>query len=255
MHLIEDQLTAFQPISLDGLNTIKLMNRYDRKFVFHRDKLPAVLDFLREDYRVLEIDDTRVFRYENLYYDTEDHFFYGQHHNRRPNRYKVRCRRYVETDQCYFEIKLKNRRSKTIKNRFLLDNGKIAEDLTDASREFARETIMLNGGGIADEIRPSLWTNFNRITFGNLSNRERLTIDLNLTYTDQAFQNRTMDNLIIAELKSESRSRNCPFSSYLRGLRITSARFSKYCMGIVLSDREVKRNRFKRQLLRLEKIT
>jgi hypothetical protein len=254
MKQIEDQLADFEAISLDGLNTIKLMNRYDRKFVFRKDKLPAVLDYLRKDYRVLEIDGKRVFQYENLYYDTGDHFFYCQHHNRRPNRYKVRCRRYVETDQCYFEIKFKNRKSKTIKTRMLLGDGEIDEELSEASREFARRTIMLNGSGIADRIRPSLWTNFNRITFGNLINGERLTIDLNLTYADHAAHSRTLDDLIIAELKSEGRSRNCLFTQHLRDLRILSARFSKYCMGIAMTERDVKRNRFKRQLLRLNKI-
>ena len=72
---------------------------------------------LARQYEVLEIDNKRFFKYQNLYFDTDDFFFYHQHHNRNLSRYKVRFRRYVDTNQCYFEVKHKNNKRKTLKSR------------------------------------------------------------------------------------------------------------------------------------------
>jgi hypothetical protein len=251
MNEIENNLVDFRTIDLDALNAIKLLNRYDRKFLFHKNKLPSVFDYLLNDYRILEIDHVRVFRYENLYYDTDDHFFYCQHHNKRSNRYKVRCRRYIESNQCYFEIKFKTNKKKTIKSRLLLKNGQINEELSEDSKAFARKVILLHNMDIANKVKPALWTGFNRITFANLYNKERLTLDMNLTYTDRANHRKRMENLIIAELKSEDFSLASQFAQHLKGLNIFPAKFSKYCMGVAMMERDVKRNRFKKQLLKL----
>jgi hypothetical protein len=255
MNQIENSLVDFKTIDLDALNAIKLLNRYDKKFIFHKDKLPSVFDYLLKDYRILEIDQTRVFRYENLYYDTDDHVLYYQHHNKRLSRYKVRCRRYIESNQCYFEIKFKTNKRKTIKSRLLLKDGKISEELSEESKAFARKAVLLNHGDIVNKVKPAIWTGFNRITFANLYNNERLTLDMNLTYTDRTNKSKRMENLIIAELKSEDFSLTSQFAQHLKGLKIFPAKFSKYCVGVAMMERDVKRNRFKKQLLKLEKFS
>ena len=51
-----------------------------KTFIFHKDKLKNVLDYLSKHYEILEIDNKRFFKYENLYFDTDDYFFYHQHH-------------------------------------------------------------------------------------------------------------------------------------------------------------------------------
>lgn len=253
MEQLENNLSCFNGTSLESLDLIKLMKRYDTKFVFHRNKLDAVFDFLRKGYSVLEIDKKRVFKYENLYYDTDDYFFYHQHHNRRVNRYKVRCRKYIESNECYFEIKFKNNKMKTIKTRILLDNKEILNELTQESKEFAKKSVLINNGtgNIIDRIKPSILISFNRITFADHINKERLTFDINLTFTDKDFHSQTINNLIIAELKSENASLNSPFFQYLKGLKIFPGRFSKYCMGIASTEKNVKTNRFKKRLLNL----
>jgi hypothetical protein len=252
MNQIEKDLKGFQEITLDGLDTIKLMKRYDTKFVFHSDKLTSVFNYLCKEYQILEINKKRIFRYENLYYDTDNYFFYHQHHNQRLNRYKVRCRKYIETDQCYFEIKFKNNKKKTIKNRILLNESNINNELSKESKEFANKSILINNGGIVDKIKPSLWIGFSRITLANLINKERLTFDIGLTYTNKNLDSRKIDNLIIAELKSENLSINSPFFQYLKKNKISPTTFSKYCMGIAISEKNIKSNRFKKDLLKLE---
>jgi hypothetical protein len=253
MNQIENDLAAFQATSLTDIETIKLMKRYDTKFVFHRDKLQSVFDYLRPHYQVLEIDQKRSFRYENLYYDTADHFFYHQHHNQRVNRYKLRCRKYIESNHCFCEVKFKNNKKKTIKTRILLDDKNIHHELLDESREFARKSILIDSGDIVDKVGPALWIGFNRITFANVINKERLTFDINLTYTGINANSCKINNLIIAELKSEHASLNSSFCQYLKYLEIFPTKFSKYCMGIALTEKNIKCNRFKKKLLKLNK--
>jgi hypothetical protein len=253
MKHIEKDLAAFNATCLTDIETIKLMKRYDTKFIFHRNKLQSVFDYLRRDYQVLEIDHKRSFRYENLYYDTNDYFFYHQHHNQRVNRYKLRCRKYIESDNCYFEIKFKNNKKKTIKTRILLEDKKINHELLQDSKEFARKSVLIDNGNIVDEVRPALWIGFNRITFANVINKERLTFDINLTYTDMNANSRKINNLIIAELKSEHVSLNSSFYQYLKCLEIFPTKFSKYCVGIALTEKNIKCNRFKKNLLILHK--
>lgn len=254
MDQIGQCLAEFQAIDLDELNAIKLMKRYDRKFIFHKDKLKSVFDYLLSEYKVLEIGANRFFRYENLYYDTADRFFYSQHHNRKLNRYKLRCRKYIETDQCFFEIKFKNNKKKTIKTRLLLGGRDISDELTEESKEFARKSVLINNCNIVDMVNPSLWIRFDRITFGNFINKERLTFDVNLTYTDKRLNSMKINNLVIAELKSEKISMNSLFFQYLKSIKIFPSRFSKYCMGIAIMEKDTKYNRFKRKLLRLENL-
>lgn len=253
MNQIEKDLRPFPATYLTDIETIKLMKRYDTKFIFHRDKLQAFFDYLHPDYQVLEINNKRSFRYENLYYDTDDHFFYHQHHNQRVNRYKLRCRKYIESNNCYFEIKFKNNKKKTIKNRILLEDKTINHELLQESKDFARKLVLIDNGNIVDEVRPALWIGFNRITFANVINKERLTFDINLTYADMNTNCCKINNLIIAELKSEHASLNSSFYQYLKYLEIFPTKFSKYCMGIALTEKNIKCNRFKKNLLKLHK--
>lgn len=254
MDKVEKYLADFSKVGLDQLDAIKLMKRYDKKFIFHKDKLKPVFDYLRNDYQVLEINGNRAFKYENVYYDTENHFFYHQHHNKKLNRYKLRCRQYIETNQCYFEVKFKTNKDKTIKTRLLLKDNSINGKLTYESKEFARKTVLINNGNIIDKVSPSLWISFNRVTFANLISKERLTFDMNLTYTDKRSNSRRIDNLIIAELKSENVSGNSPFFQYLKTINISPSSFSKYCMGIAITEKNIKYNRFKNKVLLIKNL-
>lgn len=236
------------------MNTLKLLKRYDTKFLFHEKHLKTVIDHLSQHYEILEIGRSRDFRYENLYYDTDDYFFYHQHHNQRLNRYKVRCRRYVESDRCYFEVKFKSNRNKTIKSRLLLNDKNFTDELSDESKTFARNAILMINGDIIDHVKPKMRVKYNRITFANKAKKERITIDRNLTYTDNAAQSRSINNLVIAELKSEKFSPNSEFYQYLKNLEIFPVKFSKYCMGIAINEKNIKHNRFKKKILALEKL-
>ena len=119
---IDKALIQFTSHGLDDLNAAKLMNRVDSKFILPISFLPEVLSQLTSHYSVLEINNNRISRYQNKYFDTPDMTLYNNHHNGRLNRYKVRRRRYVDTDTEFLEVKLKNNKKRTIKNRIKLAN-------------------------------------------------------------------------------------------------------------------------------------
>jgi hypothetical protein len=85
-------LSSFQPISLEEMDSVKLMNRTDTKYIFNKSKLPSILESLKNDYRCFFINGTRLSTYKTLYFDTEDFLLYRHHHNGILNRYKLRHR-------------------------------------------------------------------------------------------------------------------------------------------------------------------
>ncbi len=255
MRRIEHALACFRPTKLEELNAVNLLRRYDTKFVFHRDKIVAIFDALSGDYKILEIGNNRSFTYETLYYDTDDYLFYHQHHNRKLNRYKIRCRRYRESNQCYFEVKLKNNRRETIKSRLPLGNGAFDSNLSEESKLFAKERMLSGDGWIVEKVTPKLKVFYNRITLANHTNKERLTFDTDLTYIDRRGALHRINNVTIAELKSEQISLNSRLYQHLKGLGILPAKFSKYCMGIAVTEQNVKCNRFKKKIMGLKKFS
>jgi len=103
----ENILQNFQPISLSEMDEVKLMNRTDTKFVLNRTLFNEVLPQLTSSYRVLEISDQRLSSYRTLYFDTSGFDLFLDHHNGKGNRFKVRIRKYVESNLFFLEIKNK----------------------------------------------------------------------------------------------------------------------------------------------------
>ncbi len=250
---VKNCLTVFDGTALKNLKSIELMSRYDTKYIFHIDKLPYIFENLKQYYEILEIANRRSFKYESMYYDTDDYFFYHQHHNERPNRYKIRCRRYLDSGGCFFEVKYKNNKEKTIKNRYQLKDKNFRRGLSDESKNFAINHIHKNEQPVISKISPKLRVDYNRITLVNQQQKERLTIDINLTYIGKDLNTYRMNNLIIAELKQGCFSPDSPSVRCFRDLKIFPTNFSKYCIGIAITENNVKKNRFKKKLLTLEK--
>ncbi|MBO7396750.1 MAG: hypothetical protein J6T89_01675, partial [Bacteroidales bacterium] len=83
-------MQKLEPITLDEMDSIKLMNRIDSKFLTHESVLVKVLeDAAAAGYRVLTIGDIRQARYNSTYYDTDSYRMFRDHHNRRLVRQKV----------------------------------------------------------------------------------------------------------------------------------------------------------------------
>lgn len=235
----------FDPITLDEMDQVKLMNRYDHKFWFHIDKLMDILQEINEDYYILNIDGTNLLSYATVYYDTAKSSMYTKHHNGKKNRYKVRRRTYVNSDIQFLELKFKNNKGKTQKNRILTKNPMLK--LNQEEKDFIKENTPYDG----NNLEVSLYNEFTRITLVNKNFEERCTIDLNIKFRNNE-RSLTLDNMAVVEIKSDRGSSPSLLKLALRRNRLKSNGFSKYCIGSAfVSDK--KQNNFKPQLRAIEK--
>ena len=241
------KLSEFNSISLKDLDKVQLLNRKDTKFVFSQNKLLQLLDRLKPFYWILEIEGKRTFIYDNTYFDTDEFFFYTQHHNECRKRFKVRHRKYCETNDQYFEIKIKDNKNRTIKKRLKINNGN--GHFGEEEKRLISETIGLS----PQHLNPKLNMQFSRITLADKSFSERLTIDTNLSVLNGT-GSKMFDQLVISEIKQKKYNPKSNFIRILRNLKLPEMRFSKYCMGMLHVNRGIKYNRFKPKLLQINKI-
>ena len=228
---------------MDG---VQLMNRTDTKFILPGEVLLDVITGLRADYRVLEVNGTRQSSYETLYYDRKNFHHFIAHQNGKKNRFKIRKRKYVESELSFLEIKFKNNKGRTLKNRIKLPEITVAMD--ERSQAFVDEKLKND-----EALEPKLWNRFQRITLVNEALPERLTIDCNLSFSHNG-QVIAMPSLVIAEVKQESQNRYSPFIRELKRRMIRPESISKYCLGVTMLYPEVKSNNFKEKILRINKI-
>ena len=240
-------LSDFNSISLEDLDRVQLLNRKDTKFVFSQNNLLQLLDRLKPFYRILEIEGKRTFVYDNTYFDTDEFFFYTQHHNECRKRFKVRYRKYCETNEQYFEIKVKDNKNRTIKNRLKINDG--SGNFGEEEKRLILEIIGLP----PEQLSPKLDIQFSRITLADNSFNERLTIDTNLS-AKNGISSKIFDQLAVSEIKQKKYDPKSDFIQILRDLKIPEMRFSKYCMGMLHVYKKIKYNRFKPKLLRINKI-
>ena len=238
-------LSEFRPISLEEMDSVKLMDRTDTKFLLSTHNFGDLLRVLLKSYKCLEVEGVRASKYETTYLDTENLDFYIRHHNGKRNRYKVRFRTYVESALTFLEVKFKNNKKRTVKNRMVVPA--MEETLSEDSVHFIRDI-----SGIDYPLENVLKNDFKRITLVNSELRERLTMDMDLSF--EAFGKKAeMGEVIICELKQEKAKRNSPFLEAVRTHRHKPMRISKYCMGIAMMKDGIKRNNFKENFLILEK--
>lgn len=229
------------------MDSVKLMNRTDTKFVFPLSTLIKILPKLVEHYRVLEINGVRLNAYRSLYFDTEDFQFYHQHHNGKTNRNKVRFREYIDSGLSFLEVKRKNNKGKTIKKRIKVK--KITESLDDSNLDFVNKVI-----GSKMPLKPQHWNKFSRITFVHKRRKERLTIDVNFRFEDINSTKYNLGNMVIAEVKQAKRNLSSNFIRIIKEERIHPFRISKYCMATSTLFPQLKKNNFKRKFLHLDKL-
>lgn len=237
---ISKVLHKCKSIDLSGLNEVSLLNRIDNKYLFNISKLPELLNLLSDKYFILEIDNMRIHPYKTLYFDTADYKLFHLHHNGIKNRYKFRTREYSLSGHIFNEVKVKTNKGKTLKSRILRSKFK-----TDIDNKFS-ELIINNTNQSPADLQPSIYVNFNRITFCDYNFSERLTIDLGLNFKDCNTDNSVnFSNLIILEVKQSKLSAKSTINEILKKLRIFPMGNSKYCLGVYHLKNSIKRNNFK----------
>jgi len=239
-------LLKFDKITLAEMNSVSLMKRVDTKFILKESQLLEVLSKLYKDYKILQIDQERLMKYSTLYFDSQNKKCFKDHHNGKLNRYKIRMRKYLVSDLCFLEIKKKNNLGITNKIRRQIKD--FETDLTLDSKEFITNSNINN-----IFLEPSLYNNFSRMTFVNKSEAERLTIDVDLSFSFGA-KEKKFDKLVVIEIKQEGKRLNTTINRVLKSMSILPTNFSKYCIGISNTLDNIKSNRFKEINLKINKL-
>ena len=248
---VDALLNKMAPITLKQMNEISLMDRLDYKFAAPVALLPDILLEVADNYMVQEVDNKRISPYITQYLDTSDMGFYLMHLHGKLNRQKIRIRSYVASNLSFLEVKNKNNKGRTIKLRIPYHTQRVnsIEDINQG-KEFLTHHSLLD----VSMLIPSLENSFNRITLVNNEKTERITIDFNICFKNFKTQKEErLDRLMILELKQNGWTHS-HFRDILTQMKIKRSSLSKYCLGIVLTDPNVKYNRFKRKLISLNTI-
>lgn len=243
---IGDLLLQLEPITLEEMSGIRLMNRTDKKFVTNKAKLVELLRLVQGKYYAQFNAGSRIATYRTTYWDTDDFHYYMEHHNGRSPRQKVRVRTYMDSGITFLEVKTKNNHGRTKKKRVEVPGqGQIAE-MNDFLLSLVHRPV--------EDIHETVQNNFHRITLVNYGKTERLTIDFDVRFhnydTDQEAET---GDLVIIELKRDGNVFS-PVLDMFRQLRIKPSGFSKYCMGSVITNPSLKSNLFKPKLVRINKL-
>ena len=247
---IRQWLCLMQPITLDEMSSIRLMNRIDTKFVCTKRQLTDLLQCVQDKYFVQQIGTDRISPYRTTYFDTPQYTQYMQHHNKRAGRTKVRVRTYLSSGNLTFlEVKRKNNHGRTKKKRIQVP------DLTSATTTNGAAELVMEGTGLRLADMHAIVQNlFDRITLVNYAKTERLTIDMNVQFHNyETLNDRDTDQLVIIELKRDGNIFS-PITHILRDLHIHPTGFSKCCIGMALTDPRLKQNNFKQKLRMLRKL-
>lgn len=246
---INSLLSSFKKTSLQDLNKVALLNRSDKKFLFHREKLIDFLTDLSKFYFLLEIDSTLSHPYKSIYFDTNDFNLFHTHQRGKSNRYKFRTREYSVSGVSFNEIKFKNNKGKTSKVRLKRSSFNSSID-----KKFS-DLILKNSKIKPETLIPSLYVHFNRLTLTDYNFTERLTIDLGVSFTTPSKDySKSFNDLIILEVKQDKQANKSAIDSILLKHRIFKSSSSKYCLGIYSTQNNIKRNKFKSKHRNIKKI-
>ena len=240
---IINMLGKFAPITLKEMESVKLMNRTDTKYMFNLSQLTQILEKCIDSYKVVHINGSCTSTYQTLYYDTNNFELYHKHHSGKLNRYKIRIRTYKESKISFLEVKFKDNKGRTKKERIsYADSG-----FNDTAAAFIESVTPYK----ASDLVPSVEILYTRITLVNRNYPERITIDLGLTLK-KGNVTKAFDTLVIAEVKQD---KNVPsvFSHLMKEMRIKEGSMSKYCIGVSNLVETVKANNFKENNRRINK--
>jgi hypothetical protein len=244
------RLEGFDPITLDELkdSEAQLLTRTETKFLMTVEQCAAILSDLRESHRVLTVGGSRTGRYETQYYDTDAFLTYLQHHNGRANRYKLRFRRYLSSGMTFLEVKKKKNAGRTVKKRLETDG---LPDLSEPEPSaFLTESLPAD----VRAFHLVLTTTYDRITLVSRDCRERITLDLDLSFGNGK-ETRTYPNVVVGEIKHDRALHGSPAKDAFRRAGVRESSFSKYCIGVSLLYPALKHNMFKENLLFLERLS
>lgn len=235
-------VAQLEAVDLAELNRdAELHTRKDRKYVVPVSMLPSILAGC--DLRVLEIDGSRSFRYESVYFDTPSFLSYRNAAQKRRRRFKVRTRSYLDSGLCWLEVKTRNRRKTNAKHRFAY-NIEHRTAITDDGLAFIAEFDLVAPFG--NELAPALITRYRRITLLDVDSSSRITIDRNVEWETPGGESTQLEDMAIVETKTAGTP--CSFDHRLWGDHLRPVRISKYGTGLAALTPGLPANKWNRVL-------
>lgn len=227
------------PISLEEMNTFAaLQTRVDRKYIVTNGTCNELIDGVNIDGQVLEIDGNRSTIYQSIYFDTPELKLYKDAAYKRRPRFKARTRFYQQTETAMLEVKSKDGRGKTIKERTPYDVDHLHE-LTVEGKAFIDN--LMGEQGISDDLRPTLTSRYQRATIVDRETRTRITCDEFLTCTDWEQQTLSLPMCI---LETKSSGQPSPFDKWLWEHGHRPVRISKYCTALAVLHPDLPSNKW-----------
>jgi VTC domain len=249
--LIDQALAVFEPISLRALNgKAEMLTRLDNKYIVPSHRLQPAISAFSEWFDVLEIDGKRAFSYSTRYFDDVEKRGYYDHLQRRRKRCKVRVRDYLDAGFSYLEIKLKEKRSTTVKHRLAVINQ--LPELDDECAVFVDDRHRdCYDAKFTKQLDPALTVDYERITLVAKVGGERMTIDTELIFRAPDTERSAPSYMFIVETKSARG--NGIADKIMRANHIQPTKHaSKYCVGMAATGQVTRRNNFLAALRRLE---
>jgi hypothetical protein len=226
-------IRTMHPIDVNTLGQrAGLMTRRDRKYLVDLSLVPTLVDRLHADALVLEIDGRRQFGYESCYFDTPDLIAYLLAARRRPRRFKVRTRTYLDSDTRWLEVKVRDGRGRTRKSRIPW-TAQCRGRLGAAGAAFVAAQLV---GTVKDpepvvaHLAPTLTTQYLRSTLYLPDDAARLTIDESLEAWDVRGNGVVAPGLAIVETKGAGPA--CAADRILWSLGQRPIRVSKYATSL-----------------------
>lgn len=245
--MLQQLLQDYRSVSLEQMGKVKLLNRTDTKYVTTVQGLEKLLQMASGSYFIQEIEGKKLMPYTTLYFDTDECDMYSRHQRGCKTRQKIRVRRYENSDVFFLEVKRKNNKGRTDKKRMQIPER--VPDL-DNYREFLTQRSWYGNR----HLKPCLSNAFRRITLVNNAMTERLTIDLDLKFHNELTgMDYDMGPIVVVEVKRDGLTHS-PVLDMLKQLRIKQSGFSKYCIGMSLTNPSIKQNRFKERLVFVRKL-
>lgn len=230
----------------------ELLTRVDRKYLMPYTAAVDILATLAEvastgqSSQVLQVDGRTVSGYASTYFDTEDGESFWSTATARRRRWKVRTRSYLDSGDCWVEVKTRGPRGRTVKERTPHPRT-YADRLTAPAVAFVTERLIAARAHHGPfRAHPVLHTTYDRSTVLLPDGCSRVTIDTGLTWQLPDGTVAAPRDLVILETKTTGPASSLDRALWRAGVR--PSRLSKFGTGLALLDPDLPAHRWHRLL-------
>lgn len=217
-------LNDMDEIDLLNITELALQNRIDFKYVMHEDMIENILDEVKNDYKIVTVNDLKLSPYCSEYFDYHNYKTFHDGRLKKPNRNKVRLRHYLNGGVSFIELKQKIKGRRTLKERKQINLEQKDKEINEFLKlRNINSTLMA----------PTISISFNRLTLISKSYEERATIDFNLSFKDESNAS-DLNRLVIIEIKTPKYNHHSKLIKALQKYGIKQTSISKYCIGMAL---------------------